>query len=171
MLSILFRIFRWLCFPVFPSVTYLHLLLSKGDITDLAVSSNNALVASSSNDCIIRTVSVWFLISLDIMTFAYSSFLQSILLCSFWPIITVAFARWAANFSSAWTYRSRYCHCFQSKTQCYISASIVRLVLFCCSIFILTLFLTHFVFGFSVFPPFVSLFYSVSFYTVTNSKL
>lgn len=35
----------------------LHLLLSKGDITDLAVSSNNALVASSSNDCIIRVVS------------------------------------------------------------------------------------------------------------------
>lgn len=29
----------------------------KGDITDLAVSSNNAIVASSSNDCIIRVVS------------------------------------------------------------------------------------------------------------------
>lgn len=30
----------------------------KGDITDLAVSSNNALVASSSNDFIIRVVSL-----------------------------------------------------------------------------------------------------------------
>ncbi|KAJ4840685.1 hypothetical protein Tsubulata_048630 [Turnera subulata] len=37
-------------------------LLGKGDITDLAVSSNNALVASSSNDCIIRVVSFYHLL-------------------------------------------------------------------------------------------------------------
>ena len=39
-----------------------NLLLSlyelKGDITDLAVSSNNVLVASASNDFVIRVVSI-----------------------------------------------------------------------------------------------------------------
>ena len=34
----------------------------KGDITDLAVSSNNFMVASSSNDCIIRVVSIPFIL-------------------------------------------------------------------------------------------------------------
>lgn len=35
----------------------LYFALLKGDITDLAVSSNNAVVASSSNDFVIRVVS------------------------------------------------------------------------------------------------------------------
>lgn len=55
-----------------PSTTYFYIFIFfhvenliislyawKGDITDLAVSSNNALVASSSNDCIIRVVSFY----------------------------------------------------------------------------------------------------------------
>ena len=49
--------------PFFQSFPFLvckisfFLMCVKGDITDLAVSSNNALVASSSNDFIIRVVS------------------------------------------------------------------------------------------------------------------
>lgn len=45
-----------------------HQIELKGDITDLAVSSNNALVASASNDFVIRVVSIRSL------TFAYASF-------------------------------------------------------------------------------------------------
>jgi PH-interacting protein len=36
--------------------TKLHRFQIKGDITDLAVSSNNAVVASSANDFVIRVV-------------------------------------------------------------------------------------------------------------------
>jgi WD40 repeat protein len=43
-----------LCLNKCNIIFYAH----KGDITDLAVSSNNALVASSSNDCTIRVVSL-----------------------------------------------------------------------------------------------------------------
>jgi PH-interacting protein len=46
--------------------------LFKGDITDLAVSSNNALVASSSNDFIIRVVSFsLYNISLNVNIFIF----------------------------------------------------------------------------------------------------
>lgn len=60
----------------------------EGDITDLAVSSNNILVASASNDYSIRVF----------------------VFCA-----TVATARWISDFSSARTYRSCYCHCIQSQ--------------------------------------------------------
>lgn len=41
------------------SNSFLHLFI-KGDITDLAVNANNTLVASASNDCIIRVVRFLF---------------------------------------------------------------------------------------------------------------
>jgi len=55
----LFIRLTFLCFFPFSCFfkKYFYLMCLKGDITDLAVSSNNALVASSSNDFIIRVVS------------------------------------------------------------------------------------------------------------------
>ena len=48
-------------FPIYFNLL-LWLYVLKGDITDLAVSSNNALVASASNDFFIRVVRVLYLI-------------------------------------------------------------------------------------------------------------
>jgi hypothetical protein len=51
---------KYLCPIYFNLLFWLYVL--KGDITDLAVSSNNALVASASNDFVIRVVGVLYLI-------------------------------------------------------------------------------------------------------------
>lgn len=52
--------FKNICPIYFNLLFWLYVL--KGDITDLAVSSNNALVASASNDFVIRVVGVLYLI-------------------------------------------------------------------------------------------------------------
>jgi hypothetical protein len=51
---------KYLC-PIYFNLLFWFDVL-KGDITDLAVSSNNALVASASNDFVIRVVGVLYLI-------------------------------------------------------------------------------------------------------------
>lgn len=81
----------------------------KGDITDLAVSSNNALVASASNDFSIRVVRTWFTKQMILNHFI--SLLSKILL-----YVAVALTRWIAYICSAGTCGSRYCYCIQPQT-------------------------------------------------------
>lgn len=80
----------------------------KGDITDLAVSSNNAVVASGSNDFVIRVV-----------CYHHSTKLLSMFrilrpLNCLSPL-AVALNRWNASLSFAGTHRSCYCYCIQSQ--------------------------------------------------------
>lgn len=103
----------------------------QGDITDLSVSSNNAVVASASNDYSIRVVrffspETWYcpplLVEKWVVTLHFSA---------------VAFARWISYFCSSGTYRRCDCHCIQSTTLLCLSALIVSLVLHLISLFIL----------------------------------
>ena len=50
-----------LFFCIFLILSAHYIIWLKGNITDLAVSSNNALVASASNDFVIRVVSIPYL--------------------------------------------------------------------------------------------------------------
>lgn len=82
----------------------------KGDITDLAVSFNNTLVASSSNDCIIRVVRALFYNSKLLSSFfLFSNWYNIIWLTCLW-FTTVEIARWSSDFSFEGSYWSCYCH-------------------------------------------------------------
>lgn len=70
------------------SFCLLLILCLKGDITDLAVSSNNAVVASASNDFVIRVVRIPY-VTVSCVPFL---FFLSMKATSSFRLMTVAFA-------------------------------------------------------------------------------
>lgn len=94
----------------------------QGDITELSVSSGNSLVASASNDCTIRVVSLSMLSSIQVLSngsHEFNLFDASLCVVLKWlvggvAVLPVATTRWSACISFERPHRCCDSNCIQT---------------------------------------------------------